>query len=70
MTQIRLPESSKPFSPIGKGKPKNKLKTVFQTNQEVLILAATGTGAMDATVTNLFSKGDKVITVNGGKFGD
>jgi len=49
---------------------KNKLKTVFQTKQEVLILAATGTGAMDATVTNLFSKGDKVITVNGGKFGD
>ncbi len=46
------------------------LKRVFQTKQDVLLLTATGTGAMDATVCNLFKKGDAVITVNGGKFGE
>ncbi|MBI5827034.1 MAG: alanine--glyoxylate aminotransferase family protein [Deltaproteobacteria bacterium] len=46
------------------------LKYVFQTRQDVLILAASGTGAMEGSVTNLFSPGDEVITVNGGKFGE
>src|SRR6476660_9743025 len=46
------------------------LKYVFQTKQDVLVLTATGTGAMDATVCNLFKKGDQVITVNAGKFGE
>ncbi len=46
------------------------LKYLYQTKQDVLMLAATGTGAMEAAVTNLFSKGDTVITINGGKFGD
>jgi len=36
----------------------------------VLILACTGTGAMEGCVTNLFSPGDKVLVVNGGKFGE
>lgn len=49
---------------------KASLKYVYQTKQDVLILAATGTGAMDAAVTNIFKKGDKVITINGGKFGE
>ena len=46
------------------------LKYLFQTEAEVLTLCATGTGAMDAAISNLFSRGDKVITINGGKFGD
>lgn len=46
------------------------LKKVFQTQQDVLVLAATGTGGMDATVCNLFRKGDTAITVNAGKFGE
>lgn len=45
------------------------LKYLFQTKEEVLILTATGTGGMDAAVSNLFKKGDKVITLNAGKFG-
>lgn len=49
---------------------KKGLQEVFQTKQDVLMLAATGSGAMDAAVSNVFKKGDKVITVNGGKFGD
>ncbi len=46
------------------------LKYLFQTKNEVLILTTTGTGAMEAAATNLFSKGQKVITINGGKFGE
>jgi len=43
---------------------------LFQTNQDVLILASTGTGGMEGCITNLFSPGDKVLVVNGGKFGE
>ena len=46
------------------------LKYIFCTNNPVLVLASSGTGAMEAAVSNLLSKGDKVITVSGGKFGE
>jgi aspartate aminotransferase-like enzyme len=46
------------------------LKYVFKTKEDVLILAASGTGAMEGSVVNLFSPGDEVIVVNGGKFGE
>ncbi len=46
------------------------LKWLFQTGNDVLIMAASGTGAMEGSVSNFLSPGDKVITVNGGKFGE
>jgi serine---pyruvate transaminase len=46
------------------------LRTVFQTSRPVLTLTSSGTGAMEASFVNLFSPGDKVIAVNGGKFGE
>ena len=46
------------------------LKEVLGTSNDVLMFAASGTGAMDATVSNLFSKGDKVIVCCAGKFGE
>ncbi len=46
------------------------LKEVMGTSGDVLMFAASGTGAMDATVSNLFSKGDKVIVCVAGKFGE
>lgn len=46
------------------------LKYLFQTEQDVLMLASSGTGAMEGSVVNLFSPGDEVIVVNGGKFGE
>lgn len=39
------------------------------TAQPVITLACSGSGAMEATVTNLFSPGDEVVVVEGGKFG-
>jgi aspartate aminotransferase-like enzyme len=46
------------------------LKEVIGTAHDVLMFAASGTGAMDATVSNLFSRGDKVIVCVAGKFGE
>ena len=46
------------------------LKEVLGTSNDVVMFAASGTGAMDAAVSNLFSKGDKVIVCVAGKFGE
>ena len=46
------------------------LQTIFCTKNPVLVLASSGTGAMEAAVTNLFSAKDKVIAICGGKFGE
>jgi aspartate aminotransferase-like enzyme len=46
------------------------LKEVMGTSNDVLMFAASGTGAMDGTVSNLFSRGDKVIVCVAGKFGE
>ncbi|MEE9614572.1 MAG: alanine--glyoxylate aminotransferase family protein [Thermodesulfobacteriota bacterium] len=52
------------------GETAEMLKEVFQTGEDVLILASSGTGAMEGSISNLFSPGDEVIAVNGGKFGE
>jgi len=65
MIHHRTPQFSAIFAEV-----KKDLKYVFQTEEEVIILASSGTGAMESTITNLFCKGDKVIFVNGGKFGE
>lgn len=46
------------------------LKFVFQTKNDVFILASSGTGAMEAAVINLLSAGDSALVVETGKFGE
>jgi len=46
------------------------LKDVLATQNDILVFASSGTGAMEGSVANLLSPGDKIITVNGGKFGE
>jgi aspartate aminotransferase-like enzyme len=46
------------------------LKWLHQTEQDVLVLASSGTGAMEAAIINFLSAGDKVIVGNNGKFSD
>ena len=46
------------------------LRTVFGTSRPVLTLACSGTGGVEASFVNLFSPGDTVIAINGGKFGE
>lgn len=43
---------------------------LFETKNLVITLTTTGTGAMEAAVTNLFSPGDEVVVINLGKFGE
>jgi aspartate aminotransferase-like enzyme len=47
------------------------LKVVMGTQtSDVLVLVASGTGAMEASVSNCLSPGDRVIVCNAGKFGE
>ena len=45
-----------------------KLRELFGTEQPVLPLASSGSGAMTAAVHNLFAPGETVLVVDGGKF--
>jgi len=49
---------------------KKGLQWLYQTSNDVLILCSTGTGGMVGAVNNFFNQGDKVIVINGGKFGE
>ncbi|MEP6715316.1 MAG: alanine--glyoxylate aminotransferase family protein [Terriglobia bacterium] len=46
------------------------LKEVYGTQNDVLCFTASGSGAMEASVSNLFSRGDKVVVCSAGIFGD
>jgi aspartate aminotransferase-like enzyme len=46
------------------------LKAVFQTQNDVLIFPAAGTGALEAAIVNLLSPDDKVLSISVGAFGD
>jgi len=46
------------------------LKWLYQTANEVLIFAASGTGAMEGSVINLMRKSDTALVVDSGKFGE
>lgn len=61
----REPEFSRILAEI-----RGNLKYLFQTRNEVLMFASSGTGAMDGAVSNLLSRGDTALVVGGGKFGE
>ena len=61
----RGPEFAALFAEI-----RQDLKWLFQTQADVLTLVSSGTGAMEAAVSNFLSPGDKALCVNGGKFGE
>ena len=46
------------------------LKTFVGTKNDVILLASSGTGAMEASVSNLTSPGDRVLVLTAGKFGE
>ena len=61
----RSPEFSKIFIEVTE-----KLKKLMKTKNDTFVLTSSGTGAMEAAVTNSFSRGDKVLVVSIGSFGD
>ncbi len=69
MAQTLLHHRAPAFIPLFREVRAN-LARVFQTERDVLVLASTGTGAMEAAVTNTLSPGDRAVVVRGGKFGE
>jgi aspartate aminotransferase-like enzyme len=65
MFHHRTPQFSTLFGEVREG-----LRELFQTREDVLVLASSGTGAMESAIANCFAPGDEVIVVNGGKFGE
>ncbi|HEU5462744.1 MAG TPA: alanine--glyoxylate aminotransferase family protein [Candidatus Binatia bacterium] len=65
MVHHRTPQFNRVFAEA-----RQKLRNLFGTKNDVLMLACSGTGAMEAAVANLFSPDDKVLIINGGKFGE
>jgi aspartate aminotransferase-like enzyme len=61
----RSPEFEAVFARVREG-----LGWLFQTKQDVLVFAASGTGAMEAAFVNFLRKGDTGVVVDGGKFGE
>ena len=46
------------------------MKEFIGTKNDVLVLASSGTGVMEGSVSNLTSPGDKVLVLSAGKFGE
>ncbi|HLH77863.1 MAG TPA: alanine--glyoxylate aminotransferase family protein [Candidatus Binataceae bacterium] len=49
---------------------RERMKPLMGTRQEVILLAASGTGGMEAAVVNVLAPGEAALFVNGGKFGE
>jgi aspartate aminotransferase-like enzyme len=65
MIHHRSPEFGPIFAEVQAG-----LKWLFQTRNDVLLLASSGTGGMEGAVSSFLSPGDRALVVNGGKFGE
>ena len=65
MIHHRTPEYEALFIEVRAG-----LKTLFQTAGDVVPLACSGTGALEAAAVNTLSAGDTVAVVTAGKFGE
>lgn len=48
----------------------SQLKEFVGTRHDVIVLSSSGTGAMEASVSNLTSPGDRVLVLSAGKFGE
>jgi aspartate aminotransferase-like enzyme len=65
MIHHRTPEYDALFAEVRGG-----LKRLFQTTQDVLPFASSGTGAMEGAVANTLSAGDTVLLLRAGKFAE
>ena len=65
MIHHRTPDFSAAFRQAIEG-----LKYVFDTTNDVLLFASSGTGVMEAAIANCFCPEDSVIVCRNGKFGD
>lgn len=61
----RTPEFGEVFTRVNE-----TLKRVFLTESDIFTYSASGTGAFEGAMQNLFSPGDKILVVNNGNFGN
>jgi serine---pyruvate transaminase len=61
----RTPEFGEVFTRVNQN-----LRKVFLTENDIFTYAASGTGAFEGAIQNLFSPGDRVLVVNNGNFGN
>lgn len=61
----RTPEFGEVFTRVN-----DNLKKVFLTENDIFTYSASGTGAFEGALVNLFSPGDRVLVVNNGNFGN
>ncbi|HNR56951.1 MAG: alanine--glyoxylate aminotransferase family protein [Methanothrix sp.] len=47
-----------------------RLRDLFDTKNEVVVLSGSGTAGMEAAVGGIIGKGEKVVTITNGKFGE
>ncbi len=52
------------------GRVREGLAWLFETRHDVLMVSASGTGAMEASMVNFLKKGDEAICIDAGKFGE
>jgi len=52
------------------GQARDGLKYFYGTTNEVVFFASSGTGAMEAAISNFFSPGERVLVGTAGKFGE
>jgi len=65
MIHHRWPDYAELHDQVRKG-----LQYALQTQNEIMILTTSGTGAMEASVANLHSPGERVMVIRGGNFGE
>lgn len=65
MIHHRTPEFDRILSQV-----LSRLKLVFKTEQPVFVLSSTGSGGMEALLVNTLEKGDTVLGIDSGKFGE
>jgi aspartate aminotransferase-like enzyme len=65
MINHRGPEFAELITEVTQG-----IKQFFQTSHDLLLLTASGTGALEAAIVNTLSPGDRVLAVSIGEFGE
>lgn len=65
MEHHRTPSFEQVFARV-----RENLKTVFGTKQTVFIHTSTGSGAMESAIVNTLNRGDEVLSIVSGKFGE
>ena len=69
MTKQMINHRSKEFAELNH-KLTDRLKMLFQTREDVLILTGSGTGGLESAIVNTLSPGDRVLSLSCGAFGE